>query len=113
MSTMQRRTTHRVAIAGRGRFGGPIPGSGFFVVGPDIAPGLYLTGGSGSFWGVWINGVPTEDSMCVVHLQHTRCEQGQRGRDEYLHRSDVREHQLLGAGLGIAQLSTLDAGQLS
>ncbi len=43
----------------------PIPGNGFFVVGPDIAPGLYRTGGSGSAWGVWINGVPTEDSMCV------------------------------------------------
>ena len=43
----------------------PIPGSGFFLVGPDIAPGLYRTGGSGSSWGVWINGVPTEDSMCV------------------------------------------------
>lgn len=43
----------------------PIPGNGFFVVGTDIAPGLYRTGGSGSAWGVWINGVPTEDSMCV------------------------------------------------
>ncbi len=43
----------------------PVPGNGFFLVGPDIAPGLYRTGGSGSTWGVWINGVPTEDSMCV------------------------------------------------
>lgn len=43
----------------------PIPGNGFFVVGNDIAPGLYRTGGSGSTWGVWINNVPTEDSMCV------------------------------------------------
>ncbi|MFN8089959.1 MAG: hypothetical protein U0R81_13510 [Mycobacterium sp.] len=43
----------------------PIPGDGFFLVGPDIAPGLYRTGGSGSTWGVWINNVPTEDSMCV------------------------------------------------
>ena len=43
----------------------PIPGNGFFVVGPDIAPGLYRTGGSGSAWGVWINNVPTEDSMCL------------------------------------------------
>ncbi len=43
----------------------PIPGNGFFVVGRDVAPGLYRTGGSGSTWGVWINGVPTEDSMCV------------------------------------------------
>ncbi|MCB0930661.1 MAG: hypothetical protein KDB71_02010 [Mycobacterium sp.] len=43
----------------------PIPGNGFFVVGPDIAPGLYRTGGSGSAWGVWINDVPTEDSMCL------------------------------------------------
>lgn len=43
----------------------PIPGNGFFIVGPDIAPGLYRTGGSGSTWGVWINNVPTEDSMCL------------------------------------------------
>ncbi len=43
----------------------PIPGNGFFVVGPDISPGLYRTGGSGSTWGVWINDVPTEDSMCL------------------------------------------------
>lgn len=43
----------------------PIPGNGFFIVGPDIVPGLYRTSGSGSTWGVWINGVPTEDSMCV------------------------------------------------
>ena len=43
----------------------PIPGDGFFIVGPDIAPGLYRTGGSGSTWGVWIKNVPTEDSMCV------------------------------------------------
>lgn len=43
----------------------PVPGNGFFVVGPDIAPGLYRTGGSGSAWGVWINNVPTEDSMCL------------------------------------------------
>ena len=43
----------------------PIPGSGFFVVGPDISPGLYRTSGTGSTWGVWINDVPTEDSMCL------------------------------------------------
>jgi len=43
----------------------PIPGDGFFLVGPDIAPGLYRTGGSGSTWGVWINNVPTEESMCL------------------------------------------------
>ena len=42
----------------------PIPGNGFFVVGPDIAPGLYHTGGSGSAFGVWINDVPTQGSMC-------------------------------------------------
>jgi len=29
-----------------------------------IAPGLYHTGGSGSAFGVWINNVPTQDSMC-------------------------------------------------
>ncbi|HPY24979.1 MAG: hypothetical protein QG655_2771 [Actinomycetota bacterium] len=43
----------------------PIPGDGFFLVGPDIAPGLYRTGGSGSTWGIWINNVPTEGSMCL------------------------------------------------
>ena len=43
----------------------PIPGNGFFVVGPDISPGLYRTSGTGSTWGVWINDVPTEDSMCL------------------------------------------------
>jgi hypothetical protein len=42
----------------------PIPGNGFFVVGPDVAPGLYRTGGSGSAFCVWINNVPTQDSMC-------------------------------------------------
>jgi hypothetical protein len=43
----------------------PIPGNGFFVVGADIAPGLYRTDGSASTWGVWINDVPTEDSNCL------------------------------------------------
>ena len=43
----------------------PIPGDGVFLVGPDIAPGLYRTDGSASTWGVWINDVPTESSMCV------------------------------------------------
>ena len=43
----------------------PIPGEGFFLVGPDIAPGLYNTGGTASLFGVWINDVPTQDSMCV------------------------------------------------
>ncbi|MCV7367995.1 hypothetical protein CRI77_16945 [Mycolicibacterium duvalii] len=43
----------------------PIPGNGFFVVGPDVAPGLYRTGGSASPFGVWINDVPTQESMCV------------------------------------------------
>lgn len=41
-----------------------IPGNGFFLVGPDISPGLYHTAGSASAFGVWINNVPTEDSMC-------------------------------------------------
>ena len=40
----------------------PIPGNGFFLVGPDIAPGLYRTGGSASPFGIWINDVPTQDS---------------------------------------------------
>ena len=43
----------------------PIPGTGFFLVGPDIAPGLYRTVGTASTWGVWINNIPTEESMCV------------------------------------------------
>ncbi len=43
----------------------PIPGNGFFVVGADVAPGLYRTDGSASTFGVWINDVPTQDSMCV------------------------------------------------
>ena len=43
----------------------PIPGNGFFIVGPDIAPGLYRTDGSESVFGVWINDVPTQDSMCL------------------------------------------------
>src|ERR1700760_1502866 len=42
----------------------PIPGNGVFVVGPDIAPGLYRTSGSASTFGVWINNVPTQESMC-------------------------------------------------
>jgi hypothetical protein len=43
----------------------PIPGNGVFVVGPDVAPGLYRTAGSASTFGVWINNVPTQDSMCA------------------------------------------------
>ena len=42
----------------------PIPGNGVFQVGPDIAPGLYRTAGSASTFGVWINNVPTQASMC-------------------------------------------------
>jgi hypothetical protein len=42
----------------------PIPGNGVFVVGPDITPGLYRTAGSASTFGVWINNVPTQGSMC-------------------------------------------------
>ncbi|KKW62591.1 hypothetical protein ABQF17_05970 [Mycolicibacterium elephantis] len=43
----------------------PIPGNGFFLVGPDIAPGLYHSDGTASAFGVWINDIPTQDSMCV------------------------------------------------
>jgi hypothetical protein len=43
----------------------PIPGNGVFQVGADIAPGLYRTAGSASTIGVWINNVPTQDSMCA------------------------------------------------
>jgi len=43
----------------------PVPGDGLFIVGPDIAPGLYRTDGSASVWGIWINNVPTEGSMCL------------------------------------------------
>jgi len=42
----------------------PIPGNGVFLVGPDIVPGLYRTAGSASTFGVWINNVPTQSSMC-------------------------------------------------
>ena len=42
----------------------PIPGNGVFIVGPDIVPGLYRTAGSASTFGVWINNVPTQASMC-------------------------------------------------
>ncbi|WP_101948459.1 hypothetical protein [Mycobacterium sp. 3519A] len=42
----------------------PVPGEGFFRVGPDIAPGLYHTDGTASTWQILINDVPTEDSMC-------------------------------------------------
>jgi hypothetical protein len=43
----------------------PIPGNGgVFVVGPDIAAGLYHTGKSTSTFGVWINNVPTQESIC-------------------------------------------------
>ena len=43
----------------------PIPGNGVFHVGTDIAPGLYHTSGSASPFGVWINYVPTQGSMCA------------------------------------------------
>jgi hypothetical protein len=48
-----------------------IPGNGVFVVGPVIAPGRYHTGGSGSAFGVWINNVPTQDSMCSCFTYST------------------------------------------
>lgn len=44
--------------------GDPIPGNGVFVVGPDIVPGLYHTGGTANTVGVWINNIPTQDEMC-------------------------------------------------
>jgi hypothetical protein len=44
--------------------GDPIPGNGVFQVGPDIAAGLYRTGGTASVVGVWINNIPTQDEMC-------------------------------------------------
>ncbi|WP_396926368.1 hypothetical protein [Mycolicibacterium sp.] len=43
----------------------PLPGEGFFLVGADIAPGVYNTSGSASAWAVYINDVPTQGSMCV------------------------------------------------
>jgi hypothetical protein len=43
----------------------PIPGNGFFLVGPDISPGVYQTGGTASTFQIWINDVPTPESMCV------------------------------------------------
>ena len=48
----------------------PIPGNGVFIVGPDIVPGLYRTAGSASTFGVWINNVPTQASMCSVSYTH-------------------------------------------
>jgi len=45
--------------------GDEIPGNGVFRVGPDIVPGLYHTRGSASAFGVWINNVPLQDSMCA------------------------------------------------
>ena len=79
----------------------PIPGNGFFLVGPDISSGLYQTGGSASTFEVWINDVPRTglDVRVVYIVQHARYEQGQCGRDEYVHRTDVREHQYDGHGL--------------
>ena len=44
--------------------GDPIPGNGVFRVGPDIAPGLYHTGGTASTIGIWINNLPIQDEMC-------------------------------------------------
>ena len=41
-----------------------LPGNGVFIVGPDIAPGLYRTGGTAWTWGVWINNIPTQGEMC-------------------------------------------------
>ena len=46
--------------------------------------------------------------MRVVYVQHARYEQGQCGRDEYVHWTDVREHQYDGHGLRVSELSTLD-----
>lgn len=43
----------------------PIPGNGFFLVGPDVAPGVYQTAGTASTFQIWINDVPTPESMCV------------------------------------------------
>jgi hypothetical protein len=43
----------------------PIPGNGFFLVGPDVAPGLYQTAGTASTFQIWMNDVPTQESMCV------------------------------------------------
>lgn len=43
----------------------PIPGNGFFVVGPDIAPDLYRINGTASDWILRINTVPTQESMCL------------------------------------------------
>jgi hypothetical protein len=49
----------------------PIPGEGFFLVGQDISPGLYNTAGTASLFGVWINDVPTQDSMCAWFAYNT------------------------------------------
>ncbi|GAT12497.1 hypothetical protein AU184_07135 [Mycolicibacterium novocastrense] len=45
----------------------PIPGNGFFLVGPDIAPGVYNTAGSASTWGEWFtNSTPDANKDNVV-----------------------------------------------
>ena len=41
----------------------PTAGTVSFASG-STCPGLYHTGGSGSVFGVWINDVPTQESMC-------------------------------------------------
>ena len=92
----------------------PIPGNGVFVVGPDIAPGLYHTGGSGSAFGVWINNVPTQDSMCSWFTYSTP----DAAKDHVLQTNAsvgpmYREYQYGSQGLRVAQLPKLDAGPVN
>ena len=54
-----------------------IPGNGVFIVGPDIAPGLYRHGRDGVYLGRLDKQHPDPGrNVLVVYLQHTRCEQG-------------------------------------
>ena len=48
----------------------PIPGNGFFLVGIDIAPGLYHTGGTGRSWDLDKRRADTGVDVLVVYVQH-------------------------------------------
>ena len=90
----------------------PDPGSGFFVVGLIFRLASTGTSGTGSTWGVWINDVPTEDRCAcgsTAHPMPTRITSSTNISDG----ADVRQHQPVGEGLRVDQLSALDPGQVS
>lgn len=90
----------------------PIPGNGVFVVGTDIAPGLYHGRVGIGLWSVDQQRADPGLNVFVVYLQHTRCGQRPCPADQHFGRSDVREHQYGSQGLRVAQLPKLDAGPL-